>query len=255
MSALLAALRLMTVIPVGSTAPTGNNERGVANSPAFFAVSGLVIGLASAGVFYGASEFLPVPLAAVLAIALTWVLSGGLHIDGLGDTFDGLFGGRTPERKLEIMSDPRPGAFGVAAIAFVLLVKWIAISELVPESHWGLLVVIAVASRGTAAFAVVLFPYARPLGIGSAYAKPAIWVLPTVVFTTVFFTVVFGGWVSLISLGVAAALGLGIALYSLRAIGGLTGDIYGAIIELTEVAALVSLIALIESEFDAGVIW
>ena len=253
MSAFLSALRLMTVLPVGrGDATRGNAE---ANSPAFFPLVGLLIGLVSAAVFVGLGEFLPVSVAAALAIAVAVALSGGLHIDGLGDTADGLFGGRTRERKLEIMSDSRVGAFGVTAIVLMLVAKWAVVSELDPGSHWSLLVVVAVSSRGVASLAVAAFPYARSQGIGSHYSGAALWVVPMAALLSLPLVLVFGSLISFIAVGAAVLVGLGIAFYSLRSIGGLTGDVYGAIIEMSELAALLTLLGLVEAEFDAGVIW
>lgn len=255
MSALLAALRLMTVLPLGRRPSSRDRESSFSNSPAFFPIAGLLVGLASGGVFIGASEILPVSIATALAIAASVILTGALHIDGLGDTADGLFGGKTRERKLEILSDPRVGAFGVTAIVLVLLAKSAAISELDPVNHWSLLVVAAVSSRGVASLAVVMFPYAKAEGIGSGYSGPARWVLPVAVLSTLALVVVFGGAKSLIAVAVAAIVGTVIALYSLRSIRGLTGDVYGAIIELSELAALLTLLGLIEADLDVSAIW
>lgn len=260
MNSFLAALRLLTVLPVGNRG-TGHatdgagDEKAIANSPAFFPLIGVLIGLASAGVFVGAAEIFPVVVAAAFAVATPVIMTGALHVDGLGDTFDGMFGGRTKDRKLEIMADPRTGAFGVSVIALAFLIRWAVISSLDPGSDWSLLVVAAALSRGAVAVVVVYFPYVRSGGIGSTYSNGSRLIVPTAVITAVVVAVVFGSVVALIAAAAAMVTGVGIALYSRRMIGGVTGDIYGAIVELSEIAALLTLLGLLEASFDIGVIW
>ncbi len=255
LAAFWAAFRLLTVLPVGARQSDEGRERALANSLAFFPLVGVLIGLASAGVFVAAAEAFPVAVAAALAVTTPVVLTGALHIDGLGDSFDGLLGGRTRERKLEIMADPRTGAFGVAAIVLALLVRWAVVSELDPASNWSVLVVAAVLSRGAVSAVVALFPYVRAQGIGAVYSNSSRLAVMTAVVTALALTAVFGNPASLIAAAVAFVIGALIAMYARRAIGGVTGDIYGAVVELSELSALLTLLALIEAGFDIGAIW
>lgn len=255
MNSFIAAFRFLTILPLPSFGNAAETNGSHANTPAFFPAVGLFVGTVVAGTFVGASELLPVSVAAALAIAVLVALTGALHMDGLGDSFDGLFGGRTKERKLEIMADARIGAFGVGAIILVLLTKWTAISEFDPQKSWMLLVATPIISRGLVAAFVVRFPYVRSNGIGSIYQDASAWVLPVSVILTLTLTVVFVGLTGLIALGVAALVGLGVAFYSVRVIDGVTGDVYGAVIELSELAALLTLLGLTEAEVDVGVIW
>lgn len=254
MSAFLAAVRLLTVLPVGS-GPAHADSRATANSPAYFPLVGTLIGLASAGVFVAAAEALPVAVAAALAVATPVALTGALHVDGLGDTFDGLFGGRTGERRLEIMADPRAGAFGVSAIALGFMIRWAVISSLDPETGWSLLVVAAALSRCVVSVVVSSFRYVRVDGIGSAYSAGPWRILPIAIATALAVTVVFGSLPALIAGASALVVGIGVALYARRMIGGVTGDIYGAVVELSEIAALLTLVALVEANIEIGVIW
>lgn len=254
MNSLLAAVRLLTILPIGR-ANAGDGPGQTANSAAYFPVVGALIGLASGGVFVGAAELFPVTVAAALAVATPVILTGALHVDGLGDTFDGLFGGRTKARKLEIMADPRTGAFGVSAIALGFLIRWAVIASLDPGSNWALLAVAAASSRGAVSVVVSYFPYVRPNGIGSAYANGSRLVPPVAVLTVLVVAVIFGSIPSLIAGGVALAVGIAVALYARRMIGGVTGDIYGAVVEISEIAALLTLLGLLEGNVDIGVIW
>jgi adenosylcobinamide-GDP ribazoletransferase len=252
MSALVAAIRLLTVIPIGSGA---SSQRAVALSPAFFPVVGTVIGLATAGAYAGASEFLPSPVAAAIAVLVAIALTGAIHIDGLADTADGLFGGRTRERRLEIMADPRVGTFGISAIGIALLIRWAAIGSLEPGAEWSVLVVAAAMSRTVVLGVMAGFPYARPEGIGEGYSGNRPVILVAGIATAVGVALLFGGPASLLALLPAALVGLAVAVYARRLIGGVTGDIYGAVIELAELAALLTLVALAGSDFTIGVAW
>lgn len=252
MSGLLAALRLMTVLPLGAGS---SSDRAIAVSPAFFPIVGALIGLASAGVFVAAAEVLPVPVAAALAVVVPVFLTGALHLDGLADTADGLFGARTRERRLEIMVDPHVGAYGVSAIVIDLLVRWSVVASLEPATGWPVLVVAGVLSRGTVAVVIAMFPYIRKEGIGSAYAGRARAIVPVAVIISVALAVTFGGVPALAALGAAATGGLVVAGYARRSIGGVTGDIYGAVVEVSELAALLTLSALLFATWDIGAIW
>ncbi len=254
MSSFVAAVRLLTVLPTG---PWGQNPdaRAVANSAAYFPLVGAVVGLASGGVFLGASELFPIAVAAALALAVSVAITGALHIDGLGDTFDGLLGGRTREQKLEIMADPRVGAYGVSTIVLGLIIKWSAIASLDPRAEWTLLVVTTVLARGTVAIVVARFRYVRVDGIGSAYADRAWFVVPVAALSALGMTVVFGSPASLIAGVSALVVGVAVALFARRMIDGVTGDVYGAVVELSEIVVLLILLGLIEADFEVGAIW
>lgn len=249
MSALQAAVKLLTIVPFGGGA---SGERALARSPVFFPVVGAAIGLASAAVWNVTADWFPDAIAAVFAIVTSLVLTGGLHIDGLADTMDGLFGGRSRARKLEIMSDPGVGAFGATAIALSLLLRWSILTSMDPDSDWLLLVVAATLSRATVAGVMTTFPYAREQGIGSVYSASKGLVIPVVAIIGVGVAFAFGSGAGLVAAGFAALVGVAVALYAKRKIGGLTGDVYGAIVELAELAALLGLVSGIAT---AGTIW
>ena len=101
----------------------GRTQREISNSRAYFPLVGLLIGLAMVGLEAGSSRVFPVPLTAALLVVFLVVITRGLHIDGLMDICDGVFGGATPERRLEIMRDSRVGAFAVAGAGSIILLK------------------------------------------------------------------------------------------------------------------------------------
>jgi adenosylcobinamide-GDP ribazoletransferase len=239
-SAFLLALEFLTIVRLRRGADL--DPRTIGESLTWFPVIGLLIGLSLAGadrllhrVF--STEY-PEPLAVPLIILLGVVLTRALHLDGLADTADGLFGGRTPAQRLEIMKDSRIGTFGVVALFFALLLTYTSLSRLNAEQRRAVLLCVPVISRYAMVVAVVGFAYARPAGLGKAFhdnASPGA-LLGSSAFAVVILYLV-GVWLDDASSGViqvgllpptilvTAALGL----FAARRLGGLTGDVYGAI--------------------------
>ena len=235
--ALLAAVAFLTRIPVGRAVALDGDD--VRRGGAFFPLVGLVVGGATAAVAWASDDRLPPSLAATLAVAVGAALTGAMHLDALADTFDGS-GGATRERALEIMRDHSLGAYGVTALALALIVRVTAVAALAGERHWLPILAAAALGRATAAPLGRLVPLARTDGLartvnatgnatallaaGLGVAAAATLVCPRGAVAMVAATVI------------VAAIG---AVWSRRRLGGITGDICGAVIELAELAALV----------------
>ena len=236
-SALRGAVSFLTRIPVGQA---GADD--VARGAALFPLVGAGIGAAAGGVAIGLHPRLPALVAAGLALVVELVLTGALHLDGLADTADSL-GARTREHALEIMRDPRIGAFGAAAVALALLTKAALIAGLLARS--GTLVSLVVA--GALGRAAVLplaaaLPYARREGGVSERIGPVS-------------TLIGWGIAAAFAVGLAGAIGAGMLAAAAgttvvlgigyrRRFGGITGDTLGAAAELAGTAALVVSLAL-----------
>jgi adenosylcobinamide-GDP ribazoletransferase len=235
--ALAVAFGFLTRLPLRA-AEAGPRDMG--RSVAFFPVPGLALGAILAAAAHAARGRLAPAVAAGLLTALLAWLTGGLHLDGVADVFDGLSGGhRDPGRVLAIMRDARIGAHGAAALVLVVLVKALALAPLVERGDaWALLAFPAVA-RLAAVPLVVFFPYARPEGLGRAFHDHA--GAPHVAVAALLASpalVAMGPRAAVPVLAALAAAGL-LALAVHRRVGGLTGDAYGAAIELAEVAFVV----------------
>jgi adenosylcobinamide-GDP ribazoletransferase len=177
-------------------------------------------------------------LAALLVVGLV-ILTGGLHLDGLMDTCDGLLGGSTRERKLEIMRDSRVGSFGVLGGVCILLLKFalfasvslhglpLALLLALPSARWAMLLALRV------------FRSARPTGVGAAYhqAVTTEGVLLAGIIALVI-VLVAGQLIGLIVWVAVTMAALILGFWITRSIGGLTGDSCGAIAEGVEVLAL-----------------
>jgi adenosylcobinamide-GDP ribazoletransferase len=233
----LAAFAFLTRLPV----PGGPFlDRDMGRSLAFFPFVGLVLGLACSGVTALLDGRLPSLVLAVLLAALLAALTGGLHLDGVADLFDALGGGRGDRaRMLEIMRDSRIGAHGTAALVFVLLAKVAALEPAVARADLVAVLAFPAIARWAVAPLVLLFRYARPEGLGRAFAgeaRPASLAAATVILGLV--VAATGTRLVIPALGAAAAALL-LGLWVGRKLGGLTGDVYGAAIEIAEVTALV----------------
>ena len=243
----LAAVSFLTILP--ARWPGGFSARAVSNSRAWFPLVGLLIGLLLLGAERGAREVFPAYLTAALLTVLLIVLTRGLHLDGLMDVCDGVFGGYTRERRLAIMRDSRVGAFAVAGAGGLLLLKYAALLALLTLGGPGqtaVLLLFPMVSRWTMTLLLAAFPYARPSGLGSPFQQgrpgPATLAAGLMTMAGAFLLGGYGG-LALLAGGSALAWGLGWLLS--RLLGGLTGDCYGAANEVAEAAVLTAGVGLV----------
>jgi adenosylcobinamide-GDP ribazoletransferase len=210
---------------------------------AYFPLVGLLLGLLLWLMVLVFTPLIPqLALAGLLVVALV-LLTGGLHLDGLMDTCDGLFGGATRERKLEIMRDSRVGSFGVLGGACVLLLKFAFFASLRERSLPLALLVTLPSARWAMVVALRIFPSARSTGLGAAFHQAVTTerlVLASIAALTI--VLIAGQWIGLIVWATTSATTLVLGFWIARSIGGLTGDSYGAIEEVVEVVALVLLV-------------
>src|SRR5690349_10909663 len=127
MNDFLLAIGFLTVFPVQTSAPESG---GLGRVGRWFPTVGLVLGVILAAVHFLLGQLFSPLLTAALVVALWAALTGGLHLDGLADCCDGLFAAVSPERRLEIMRDPRLGAFGGLGLILFIILKILAIASL-----------------------------------------------------------------------------------------------------------------------------
>lgn len=245
--AIRLALAFLTIVPLAPPAGAGDQdeselEADLAASRFAYPLVGLLLGLLLAALSSGLDRLGAGPGVAAFALVVAGVaLTGGLHLDGLADSFDGLFLWGGPERRLAVMRDPHVGSFGVSALVLVLLGKYVALESLPgPERSLSLLAA-AATSRSLLLVSAGLANYARAEGTGGILIR-----------ATTRRDALFG---ALAALGLAltagpAGLGAGIAALALAAgwtrlaiarIGGITGDTLGALVELSELLVLMVL--------------
>jgi adenosylcobinamide-GDP ribazoletransferase len=239
----LIAVQFLTRIPVPGQLATGEQELGKAAS--FFPVVGAIVGCGAALVFLLSVRLFPLPVSVLIAIAFTAFLTNGFHEDGLADTFDGLGGGWTKERALEIMRDSRLGTYGTLALIFLLLGKFTTLSSLAPEQIWRWLIVGHVVSRWTVLPLCAWLPYARAEGQGKLVAKQINAFAILFGTTTLLLILLVVTWkTALIVIGVAVLVTFFSGLHFKRRLDGITGDCLGATNQLTELAIYLTALAM-----------
>jgi adenosylcobinamide-GDP ribazoletransferase len=234
------AICFLTVVPpIVGRRPPGAADFG--RSDAFFPLVGLGLGGLLAAVDLLARPVLAEPVLNVLLVATLAALTGALHLDGVIDTFDGLLGGASREQRLAIMRDPRAGSYGVVAVVLLLGLKLAALSALPLAVRTPALLLAPCLGRWGIVLVTQTFPYARPEGMGRAF-KESIRVQHLLVAgaTSLGAAALLGGAAgSVVWLAVGAAVVVaGRAITA--ALGGLTGDSYGAICEAAEAGVLVA---------------
>jgi adenosylcobinamide-GDP ribazoletransferase len=230
------ALRFLTILPVPGMPPA--SEAGIGRAIALFPLAGAVIGalLALLGLAAGA---LWEPGIRPVVLVIAWgVITSGLHLDGLSDTFDAVMSWRSRERKLEIMKDSRIGAMGALALFAVLGLKvaWLGAAG----EGWLRAVVLApVLGRWADTYGIFWFSPARAGGLGRDFqsqVRRADFVLGTAI--AVGLALALAGTRGLVAFALVWVAIQLLAMWWTRDLGGLTGDTYGALCEIAEVVAL-----------------
>ena len=230
----LLAVQFLTRLPVPDRLAT--TEEGLGRATAFFPLVGVIVGGSTAGLYLLALRVVSVPVAVLLALGFAAFITSGFHEDGLADTFDGLGGGWTKERALEIMRDSRIGTYGALALIFLVLGKYIFLTELGREQVWRWMIVAHAASRYTVLPLCRWLPYARPEGQGKLVAKQITLSGLVIGSLTLLLTLLLFPWrTALIALAVTIVVIFFSGLYYKRRLGGITGDCLGATNQLTEV--------------------
>jgi len=248
MRSLLAAFHFLTVLPLPGSHHLRDKDWGRAT--AWYPAVGLVLGAILAALAWGLYRLWPGGVAAALLLLVWMFLTGALHLDGFVDCCDALLAPVPRERRLEILHDVHVGAFGLVGVVLLLLLKYSALVALPAGFRLPALLLIPVLGRWGMTGAVLLWPYARPgAGLGRKARTGA--GRGQLAIATLTMLVVVGlawwaglGWVALALVLLTAGVTLIVARWMASQLGGLTGDAYGALCELTETANLLVLVAL-----------
>lgn len=230
----ILALQFLTRIPIKISIDF--NDKNIRNSIFFFPLVGGLIGVFGGIIYHYLSPF-NINIASFLTLLFTIILTGGLHIDGLSDTFDGFLANKDKEKTLEIMKDSRVGAFGVLSIVMLVMFKYILISNVGVSLPIALTLSFA-NSRLVASRVIMYKKVARPGGLGELFHKSnpeklifasSLIYLVLLIFLNVKF---------IMPLALTFISGEIISRVSNKKIRGLTGDVYGAIIEIGDAVSL-----------------
>ena len=237
------AFGFLTVFPL---APGGEAQMGPART--YFPLVGLVLGGMLAGLDFAARQALPPQVVGALLVAAMLVLTRAIHMEGFLDACDGLFGGYSPSRRLEILRDTHAGAFAVVGGASLLLLKWALLAGVPAEPRAGVLAVFPCLSRLGMLSTMAAFAYVREEGMGAAFQLGSNW--RQIAFGLAVAAAAAGlllGAAGLVLLVAAVVVSLGLGRWITGMLGGMTGDTYGAVNEVAEVAVLLAGIALFNS--------
>lgn len=247
MNGLALLFRFMTRLPMGFEPEFDSDKLG--KSMKFFPIVGMVIGIINFLFFLLFAKtiiYSPMVMVVILVI-IEAILTGGLHLDGLADTFDGIFSYRSKQKMLEIMKDSRLGTNGGLVLTLYFITKIAILYEIevfigIPS---GVILLIApVMARLNSVINCASAPYARPTGMGKTFVDytNGTGVLISTILTGAF---VWGvcrffslPYEILVAIPILMVLGYGFAKLITRKIGGITGDTLGAVLELSEIIAI-----------------
>ena len=248
-AALALAVKLLTRIPLRRSEEEPSTPVAPSAAVPYYPLVGMLVGAISGIVFCLAHLVFPVTLAVLLATAASLLATGALHEDGFADACDGLGGGATRERALEIMRDSRLGTYGVAGLGLMLAAKVLALSAAPVEAIPWLLVVAHAASRASAGFALATGAYARVDGIATSLADA-----PAARGGVAFAVLVGVGAFALLLLEsppatlVGGFVGLALGHFLMRRayerkLGGYTGDCLGGVQQASELGLYLGALA------------
>ena len=229
MKNLFSAFQFLTILPFGRY-----KKFEATKTIPYFPVVGLFIGLIIASGDYIFSILWPRPVVSLLDVLLLAIISGGLHLDGLGDTADGLLSHRPREKIFNIMKDSRIGAMGLMVVFFALTIKWAGIQYL-SEHRTLYLLMIPSYARGSMVLGIKFLQYGRPEGgLGTDFFSNEI---PLHSMAGIFLPVLLSLFLGLpcVWLNISfVAVAWGMLYYYKSKINCITGDMLGALAEVEE---------------------
>lgn len=222
-------MQFLSIIPIGRKIPFDARS-----ALPYFPLVGLLLGAVLTCFHAAAGRFWTPPVVAMLEVIVLALLTGALHLDGLADTADGLYGQRDRETAMAIMKDSRIGTMGTVSIVCCMAVKWAGLAGISsPHAFW--LLLIPAYARASVLFGVKVLPYGRPQGgTGLAFFREPVrakdfWGIGLLVCASF-----FGGWRSLVlNLGFALLIFATLKWYQ-KKMQCITGDMLGAMIEVSE---------------------
>ena len=223
-------IQFLTTLPIPNTGAWEEND---CRHMAFFPIAGLLIGLILAVTDWILYPFIPVHVMSVLLLVVSFLLTGGIHADGLADTADGFFAGKNREGTLLVMKDSRLGTHGVMALILIYLLKFALLTSLLPTLRWWILIMMPTFGRLSLVLGAYRSTYARSLGLGNFYIGKI----------KIREVLIASGITLLATLQLSSAwiyflfLPLFVICFQHKMnekIGGMTGDTLGALLEFTE---------------------
>jgi adenosylcobinamide-GDP ribazoletransferase len=240
LESIFLAFSFLTILPVPGNRSDAPSPRDLAASFSAYPLVGTALGSLCGLAAWLLSPFVPPALLAALLTFSLAVMTRFLHLDGLADLADGLWGGYTVQRRLEIMKDSCTGSFGAAALCLILMTKSASFFTLLSIQAWPTIFIAPALSRYAMVLAAHGSVYARREGgLGQSFLThmtSADLIRATIIaaVVSISFSILYGP-----ALFAAAALSArAMKRLAHRMLGGITGDVLGAVNEVTEAALL-----------------
>jgi len=232
----LTAIQFLTIIPIKVSV----TEESYAKSPMFFPTVGFIIGVILIIFLKLFSLVFPKFLVAALILTILTFITGGLHLDGLGDFFDAFKGGRTKEKILKIMEDPRIGVIGTIAICLILILKFTSILNILKSNKISFLILAPALGRWAIVELCFFSHPASETGLGAPHIEGVgLREFLFALFSINFILTFFCGLLGFLLFAFVFIFDFIFLKYCEKKISGITGDILGAGCELTETFAFV----------------
>jgi adenosylcobinamide-GDP ribazoletransferase len=241
---LLTALRILTIIPV-----PGKDTDDFSNCLPYFPVIGFLLGIIGYGLFKGfvSTGFFEPGVIIIIVLLLETVLTGGLHIDGLGDISDGFGSGKKGDAINTIINDPRIGTFGVCAVVFDILMKAVCWYILFTKELYSIIIFSLVFSRNIQVLFILFLPISKKSSLLKYFRDSKSLIkfgsLTTIILSTFLcgYTIGFTQTGIIILMSIFSSVIFG--SICLKKLNGITGDCIGALNEITEIVVLITGIA------------
>ena len=217
---------------------------------------GLALGAILAGLDLAARQAMPPPVVGAILVVALLAMTRAIHTEGFLDCCDALFGGYTPERRLEILRDSHIGAFAAVGGAALVLLKWTLLVGVPDEIRAGMLTLFPCLSRLGMLSTMAAFAYVRREGMGTAFQEGASrWQVAFGLVTAATAGALLLGAIGILLLLAAVGVSLALGQWIRGLLGGMTGDAYGAVNEVAEVAVLmlgIAIYSLAPGAYDAA---
>lgn len=261
----IIAATFLTRLPF--PAPTDVTQEEFTASQRYYPLVGLLLGIILSLSALLLLNFYPPLVVAAILIIEELLLTGGIHMDGFMDSMDALWSARTPERMLEIMKDSRVGSFGALSASALLLIKFTLLAGLFQQSgpilsfslsvpalisqpltHFApllALLIMPILSRWVFMFGIFFYPYARKTGLGQGFHESSLqkpWFFSIEGLLCLALAVYLLGWAGLVGFLFSILFIFFFTKKVAHLLGGLTGDLYGASIELSEILFLIGVV-------------
>ncbi len=243
MKGFILAWEFLTIIPLAKNRDVRPKE--LARSMAYFPLVGLILGIILVISNIALLKMLPDSIVNAILIAELIMLTRGLHIDGFVDTIDGLAGGKTREDILNIMRDHRVGALGAVGVIMLIMIKYLSLNSVSPDSKNLVLIAMPVMSRWLQAPFTNMLPYARQNGMGKAFVEGVrgreAGIATIFAALVLIFLFKFNAVLIMVLMAIVTYI---MGIYFKKILGGITGDVIGAVSEINEVMFLLIVIGL-----------